>query len=93
MILSDKMTNETDINKIDEEMQKKGWIFLGPILHYEKAVKDQALVYKKENEYIVLGINKNENEVFKDKIQKNIAEKRVKESMIEISKHMLKSSL
>ncbi len=87
------MTNETDINKIDEEIQKKGWIFLGPILHYEKAVKDQALVYKKENEYIVLGIDKTKNEIFKDKIEKNVAEKRVKESMTEISKHMLNSSL
>lgn len=87
------MTDETDINRIDEEMQKQGWIFLGPILHYEKALKDQALVYKKENEYIVLGIDKTENKTFKDKIEKNIAEKRVQESMIEISKHMLKSSL
>jgi len=87
------MSDETDINKIDEEMQKQGWTFLGPILHYEKALKDQALVYKKENEYIVLGIDKTENKTFKDKIEKNIAEKRVKESMIEISKHMLKSSL
>ena len=87
------MTDETDINKIDEQMQKEGWIFLGPILHYEKAVKDQALVYKKEDAYIVLGINKTENEIFKDKIEKDVAEKRVNESMIEISKHMLGASL
>ena len=87
------MTNETDINKIDEEMQKEGWVFLGPILHYEKAIKDQALVYKKENEYIVLGVGKAGNEIFRDKIEKNVAEKRVKESMIEISKHMLGASL
>lgn len=87
------MSDETDINKIDEEMQKDGWIFLGPILHYEKASKDQGLVYKKNDQYIVLGIDKKEEKVFKDKIEKNVAEKRVKESMIEISKHMLKSSL
>ena len=87
------MTDEIEINKIDEQMQKDGWTFLGPILHYEKAVKDQALVYKKENEYIVLGVTKDENEIFKDKIEKDLAEKRVKESMIEISKHMLGASL
>ena len=87
------MENETDINKIDEKMQKQGWTFLGPILHYEKALNEQALVYKKENEYVVVGFDKKEDKTFKDKIEKNIAEKRVKESMIEISKHMLKSSL
>ena len=87
------MSEEIDINKLDLKMQKKGWIFLGPILHYKKALKDQALVYKKNNEYIVFGIEKGENKTFKDKIEKNIAEKRVKESMIEISKHMLGSSL
>ena len=87
------MTDDADINKIDEEMQKDGWVFLGPILHYEKAAKDQALVYKKEDEYLVLGIDKAQNEIFKDKIEKNVAEKRVKESMIEISKHMLGASL
>jgi len=87
------MVDETDINKIDEQMQKDGWIFLGPILHYEKALKDQALVYKKSDEYIVLGIDKTGANTFKDHIEKNTAEKRVKESMIEISKHMLRSSL
>ena len=87
------MVDETDINKIDEQMQKDGWIFLGPILHYEKASKDQALVYKKSDEYIVLGIDKTGVNTFKDHIEKNTAEKRVKESMIEISKHMLRSSL
>lgn len=87
------MNEETDINKIDEQMQKDGWTFLGPILHYEKALKDQGLVYKKNDEYIVLGIDKTGANTFKDKIEKNTAEKRVEESMIEISKHMLRSSL
>ena len=87
------MIDKTDINKIDEQMQKNGWVFLGPILNYKKALKDQALVYKKNDEYIVLGIDKTGTNTFKDKIEKNAAEKRVKESMTEISKYMLKSSL
>ncbi len=87
------MTEETNINKLDEQLQKQGWIFLGPILNYEKASKNQALVYKKNEEYIVLGIDKNQGNIFKDKIEKDIAEKRVKESMIQISKHMLGSAL
>lgn len=77
-----------EMDKIDKKLRSKGWIFLGPILHYKKALEDQACVYKKNNEFIVAGVDSSGENDFYDPISKNEAEKRVKESLEEIKKHM-----
>ena len=81
-----------DLDKLDEQMQKDGWKFLGPILHYEKALKNQAVIYEKNGRYVVSGIDQTGKNILQDSISKKEAEKRIKESLIEISKFMLKSS-
>jgi len=82
-----------DLEKLDKDMQEKGWKFLGPILHYEKAKDQQATIYEKKGKYLVFGIHKNEKTILKENISKDEAEKRIKESIIEISKKMLSKSL
>lgn len=77
-----------NMDEIDEKLRSKGWVFLGPILHYKKALKDQACVYKKQDEFLVAGIDSSGENDFYDPISKNEAEKRVKESLEEIKKHM-----
>ena len=74
-------------------MQKDGWKFLGPILHYEKALKNQAMIYEKDNKCIVFGIDQTGENILNEPISKKEAEKRIKESLIEISKHMLRESI
>ena len=74
-------------------MQEDGWEFLGPILHYENALKNQAMIYEKNDNYIVFGIDKASKNILNEPIYKKEAEKRIKESLIEISKHMLKKSI
>jgi len=87
------MTDKIDNEKLDKKMQEKGWKFLGVILHYDKAWKKQASVYEKHGKYVVSGIDSTgENELF-ETISKDEAEKKLKESIIEISKFMMKSSL
>jgi len=86
------MNKDIDINKLDEEMQKKGWNFLGPILHYEKALKKQANIYEKNGKYVIFGLDKTGKKTFQDSISREEAEKRVKKSVIEISKFMLGNS-
>lgn len=87
------MNNKIDLEKLDKQMQKKGWRFLGPILHYEKAWKGQASVYEKNGKYIVIGIDKTGENMLNSPISKSDAEKRLKKSLIEISKYMLKKSI
>lgn len=85
------MTSNIDINEIDEKMQKDGWKFFGPILHYNNAWKNQASVYEKNGIYKVCGIDSiGETEIY-ERISKKEAEKRVKESLKEISKFMFKT--
>ena len=86
------MNEDIDINKLDEQMQKKGCNFLGPILHYEKALKKQANIYEKNGKYIVFGVDKTGKNTFQDPISKKEAENKVKKSVIEISKFMLGNS-
>ena len=78
-----------DINKLDEKMQKNGWKFIGPILNYQKAWKNQASIYKKNEKYVVSGIDKTGKKELFEPISKKDAEKRTKESIKEISKFML----
>ena len=74
-------------------MQKDGWKFLGPILHYEKALKNQAMIYEKNDKCTVFGIDQTGENILNEPISKKEAEKRIKESLIEISKHMLRESI
>jgi hypothetical protein len=85
------MSKMIDIKELDKKMQRDGWKFLGVILHYDKAWKKQASVYEKNGKYVVSGIDiSGENELL-ESISKKEAEKRMKESIIEISKFMFKS--
>ena len=85
------MTCKIDVKKLDEKMQKDGWKFLGAILHYENAWKNQASVYEKNGKYVVSGIDVSGENVLFETIPKKEAERRLKESIVEISKFMFKS--
>lgn len=67
-------------------MQKQGWKFLGAILHYEKAWKNQASIYEKENKYVVSGLDSSGKAELNEPISKEEAEKRIQESLKEIRK-------
>ena len=82
------MDTKIDLEELDNKLQKKGWKFLGPILHYEKAWKDQASVYEKDGKYIVSGINASGESELNEPISKKEAEKRLEESYKEIRKYM-----
>ena len=79
---------QTDIELLDKKLQEKGWKFFGPILHYKKAWKNQAAIYEKEGKYIVSGIDSAGKAEMHEPISKEEAEKRTKESLEEIKKHM-----
>lgn len=83
------MNSKVDIDEIDKRLQKEGWKFLGAILHYDKAWKNQASVYKKDGKYIVSGIDSSGNAELNEPISKKEAEKRIDESIKEIRKFML----
>ena len=83
------MNIKIDVEKIDKKMQKNGWEFLGAILHYEKAWKNQASVYKKDDKYMVLGIDASGKGELYEPISKKEAEKRLEDSIKEIRKLML----
>ena len=83
------MSSKVDINEIDKKLQKEGWKFLGAILHYDKAWKNQASVYEKDGKYIVSGIDSSGNAELNESISKKEAEKRIDESIKEIRKFML----
>jgi hypothetical protein len=87
------MSKKINIDTLDKKMQKDGWTFLGAILHYDKAYKNQASVYKKDGKYVVSGIDSTGNNELFEPISKKEAEKRVEESINEIKKYMFKSKL
>jgi hypothetical protein len=80
------MENKVDIEIIDKKMLKHGWKFLGPILHYDKAWKNQASIYEKENKYVVSGLDSSGKAELNEAISKEEAEKRIQESLKEIRK-------
>jgi hypothetical protein len=82
------MEAKIDIEELDEKMQKNGWKFLGAILHYEKAWKKQASIYKKDGKYVVSGIDASGENELNEPISKKEAEKRLDESIKEIRRHM-----
>lgn len=84
------MDSEIDLEELDKKMQKDGWNFKGAVLHYKKAFKEQASVYEKEGKYIVSGIDSSGESVLFKSISKKEAEKRLEESIKEISKFMFK---
>ena len=82
------MEKKIDVNKLDEKMQKNGWKFLGVILHYKKAWKNQASIYVKDGKYIVSGIDSSGQAELHDPISKKEAEKKLEESIKEIRRYM-----
>ena len=83
------MNSKIDIEELDQKMQKNGWTFKGAILNYKKAYKQQASIYEKNGKYIVSGIDISGNNELFEKISKKEAEKKLNESIKEISKYML----
>jgi hypothetical protein len=86
------MSSQINIEKIDEKMQKNGWKFLGAILHYEKAWKNQASIYEKDGKYVVSGIDSTGEAELNEHISKEEADKRLRDSLKEIRKFLLSSS-
>ncbi|RLI64238.1 MAG: hypothetical protein DRO67_04390 [Candidatus Asgardarchaeum californiense] len=76
------------IENIDKKMQENGWKFLGAILHYEGAWKDQASVYEKNGKYIASGLDSTGENELNESISKKEAEERLDESIKEIRKFM-----
>ena len=84
------MTPHIDVNEIDKKLIDNGWTFVGPVLHYPDAWKDQGSVYVKDKHYIVAGIDASgEGELHKP-IPEKEAKKRVTESLKEIRRLMFK---
>ena len=79
---------QINIEVMDKKLQGKGWKFFGPILHYKEAWKNQAAIYEKEGKYIVSGIDSAGKAEIHAPISKEEAEKRTKEGLEEIKKHM-----
>jgi len=82
------MDKRKHIEKIGEKMQEQGWVFFGPILHYDKAWKNQAGIYKRNDEYVVSGLDSSGTHELHEPIEKIEALKRVEESLEEIKKYV-----
>ncbi len=82
------MDKKTHIEKIDEKMMDQGWTFFGPILHYDKAWKKQAGIYKRNGKYVVSGLDSSGTHELHEPIEKTEAQKRVEESLEEIKKYV-----
>jgi len=84
------MNDEIDVNVLDQKMQKNGWKFKGAIINYKKAFREQASIYEKDGEYAVSGIDSSGKKELFITISKKEAEKRIDESIKEISKYMFR---
>ncbi len=82
------MKNKIDVEELDKKMQKNGWKFLGAILHYDKAWKNQASIYEKNGEYVVSGIDSSGETELHEPISKKEADKRLEDSIKEIRRLM-----
>lgn len=80
------MDNKVDVESIDKRMQEQGWKFLGAILHYKKAWKNQAAIYEKDGKYVVSGLDSSEEAELHEPISEKEAEKRLHDSLEEIRK-------
>ncbi|MCK5261517.1 MAG: hypothetical protein KAJ44_05010 [Thermoplasmatales archaeon] len=67
-------------------MREQGWKFLGAILHYEKAWKNQASIYEKDGKYVVSGLDSSEEAEVHEPISEKEAKKRLYDSLEEIRK-------
>lgn len=76
------------IENFDKKLQENGWRFLGAILHYENAWKNQASIYEKNGKYVVSGLDLTGKNELNDSISKEEAEERLDESIKEIRKFM-----
>jgi hypothetical protein len=86
------MDNQVNVESIDKKMQEQGWKFLGPILHYEKAWKNQAAVYEKDGKYVVSGIDSSGKSELHKSITEKEAKKRLHDSLKEIRELIFKIS-
>ena len=82
------MDKRAHIEKIDEKMQDQGWTFFGPILHYDKAWKNQAGIYERNSEYVVSGLDSSGMYELHEPMEKIEVLKRVEESLEEIKKYI-----
>jgi len=82
------MKNKIDVEELDKKMQERGWKFLGAILHYENAWKNQASIYEKDGEYVVSGVDSTGEKELNEPISKKEAEKRLDDSIKEIRRLM-----
>lgn len=80
------MDKKARIEQIDKKMQEQGWKFFGPILHYNKAWKDHAAIYKRDGKYIVSGLDASGEHELHDLIDEKEAIKRKDEGLQEIKK-------
>ena len=78
------MDNKVDVESIDKRMQEEGWKFLGAILHYKKAWKNQAAIYEKDGKYVVSGLDSSEEAELHESITEKEAKKRLHDSLEEI---------
>lgn len=80
------MDDKVDVESIDKRMQEEGWKFLGAILHYKKAWKNQAAIYVKDGKYVVSGLDSSGEAELHESINEKEAKKRLHDSLEEIRK-------
>jgi hypothetical protein len=78
------MDKREQVEAIAKKMLDEGWIFVGPILHYENAWKQHAAVYKKNNKYVVSGLDCTGEQELHEPIDEKQAIQRVEQSLEEI---------
>ena len=86
--MNEQMDKRTHIEKIDKKMQEQGWRFIGAILHYNKAWKNQAAVYERNGKYVVSGLDASGKNELHELIEKKDAIKRMNKSLEEIRKRI-----
>ena len=86
--MDEQMDKRTHIEKIDKKMQEQDWKFIGAILHYKKAWKNQAAVYERNGKYVVSGLDASGKNKLHEPIGKKEALKRINESLEEIKKRI-----
>ena len=83
------MDKRAHIEEIGKRMEEQGWTFFGPILHYKKAWKDHAAIYKRDGKYVVSGLDFSGEKELQEPIEEKEAVRRSEESYEEIKKYIL----
>jgi len=86
--VDEQMDKRVHIEEMDKKMQEQGWKFIGAILHYKKAWKNQAAVYEWNEKYVVSGLDASGKNELHEPIEKKEALKRMNESLEEIRKRI-----